>query len=234
MKTRHLRGFTLVEILVAIAVIGILAALLYPSLKKSREQANEALCANRLANIGKAVILYTNDHEMTLPGPPVSQSFAGWFDNSANPQKGGLISSFLAPYLGSNLPDPPPYKPGYSKEFICPTWEGYFGAKKVADVSSFGTLNCYVVNRRIIVDGVPVGNSSPWGVLPGSPASWGSQTPMKLISVWQPSKNWMITELDQQGNFGSSTPLATPIHKTFRNAVFFDAHVERVPVNPSP
>src|SRR5271169_449380 len=61
MKARR-RGLTLVEILVVIAVIGVLLAMLLPALEKAREQANTVRCANNLSQIGLALLLYAQDN----------------------------------------------------------------------------------------------------------------------------------------------------------------------------
>ncbi|MBI4028651.1 MAG: type II secretion system protein [Verrucomicrobia bacterium] len=60
-------AFTLVELLVVVAIIAILVALLMPSLKKARDQARQAACMNNLRQIGFATLGYVTDHDGYLP-----------------------------------------------------------------------------------------------------------------------------------------------------------------------
>jgi len=56
------RGFSLVELLVVMAIISILAALLLPVLQKSMELARTAACANNLRQQGLAALSYAENH----------------------------------------------------------------------------------------------------------------------------------------------------------------------------
>ncbi len=60
-------GFTLVELLVVIAVIAILAALILPALAGSREEARGVICMNNTKQLMLACLLYTDDHQSQLP-----------------------------------------------------------------------------------------------------------------------------------------------------------------------
>ncbi len=61
------RGFILMELLVVVAIIGILAAILLPALARCRESARRVSCANNLMELGIAMALYASEHEGLLP-----------------------------------------------------------------------------------------------------------------------------------------------------------------------
>jgi prepilin-type N-terminal cleavage/methylation domain-containing protein len=66
---RTAAGFTLIELLTVIAIIGILAALIFPTVGKVRETAQRTVDANNLREIVKAAQLYAADNNDRLPDP---------------------------------------------------------------------------------------------------------------------------------------------------------------------
>ncbi len=72
-QQESLQGFTLLELLVVIAIIAILAALLLPTLGRSKESARAIVCVNNLKQLGLAWQMYPLDNnEWLVPNNPAN------------------------------------------------------------------------------------------------------------------------------------------------------------------
>lgn len=88
---RQSHGFTVVELLVVVAVIGALIGLLLPAIQAAREAGRRATCQNHLHQLGVALHCYHSGHEHFPPGYlGTAQDY--WFPHWS-------WSSYLLPYL---------------------------------------------------------------------------------------------------------------------------------------
>jgi prepilin-type N-terminal cleavage/methylation domain-containing protein len=64
---RPSRGFTIIELLAVISIIGILASMIFPVFARAREQARSTVCADNLHEIGMALQMYAGDWDGRYP-----------------------------------------------------------------------------------------------------------------------------------------------------------------------
>ncbi len=107
-------AFNLLELLVAIAIISILVALLFPAFRLTRERANRTACINNLKQINAGLRMYSDDSEDKAPRTPGTTNSPGlnWSGYKA------LMKSYVAINEASSR----------DKVFACPADTFYYDA----------------------------------------------------------------------------------------------------------
>jgi len=96
---RTMSGFTLIELLVVVAIIALLAAILFPVFTTAREKARSSACQANLKQLGMAFTMYSQDYDGSYPMAFTYESSAGWssYDELVMP-----YTSIKAKYSGLN------------------------------------------------------------------------------------------------------------------------------------
>lgn len=126
------RGFTLVELLVVVAIIGVLIGLLMPAISAAREAANRMNCANNIRQLSLAVMSY-NDLYRKLPplsGPGAYSIFVSLlpYMEQTNLAKEirefGIVEQGISTYMNKSFFKRPPWYDYQIPTLLCPS--GYY------------------------------------------------------------------------------------------------------------
>jgi prepilin-type N-terminal cleavage/methylation domain-containing protein/prepilin-type processing-associated H-X9-DG protein len=96
-------GFTLLELLVVVAIVAILAAILFPVLAQARESARTTACLNHLRQVGAAFALYVQDYDDRLPDRrdlkwSLPGGYKPWTSWPPSDPRAGWAALLLSPY----------------------------------------------------------------------------------------------------------------------------------------
>lgn len=75
-------GFTLVEILIVVSIIGLLMSLMFPGYSAVKRKSSQAACASNMKQVGSAIFLFTGDNDGWLPPGPNDQTINSFISDS--------------------------------------------------------------------------------------------------------------------------------------------------------
>ena len=98
-------GFTLVEIMIVVAIIGMLATIAIPNYVKAREQAHRTACITNLQHIDGAVSLWAMENKKDADQPVTYGDISSYLRNSVACPAGG--TSFADSYVLTTVDSKP-------------------------------------------------------------------------------------------------------------------------------
>ena len=209
-------NFTLIELLIVIAIIAILAALLLPALHSARKKAQAIGCMSNLKQVGQAALMYEHDHGRGVES--VTWNYMRWQStlmlDYVDPvrAKSSWVVNIQVRHIQKMTPEATESGPLKAYGVIaCP------GQLSDQYTRSFQEANHYGLNRFM-------GKEAPstvWGV--------GYDGTLKYKRVKRPSQRMLIADVKGSGENAYSPKDVSAVdfrHMIRANFAFLDGHVE--------
>lgn len=200
------RAFSLLEVLAAIAVLGLLVAVAVPIFEKIRAGGDRTAAVANMRTIGQGISLYAADHGGMLPGP----LWPGQMPQLDPGREGRLVRE-----LASHLDIAVPSTPQVVALFVPPAYRRAVGNVALSNARTF------VLNMNTGTAAEPF---QPWGSLTSQPPL----PPRRMAQV--PAAAWGFSDADRlhprvgAAAWKAQTP-AWKIHGPRRLAWFFNGSV---------
>ena len=228
-KSLIIKNFTLIELLIVIAIIAILASMLLPALNKARGKAYQAFCINNQKNMGTATIMYADNYSGFFP----------WGVYSSAPTLYSWVH-LIAPYCtGMKTPaDAYTFSPSTGvlpqninkfKIFICPA-----NPHQLFQEKNLVAWYFYVGNYAVNINILPSYSAKPQGLKMGQvrkPSQnglmWDGYPDPARYTAFNPTVLWS-TDINKTNNANS----AATYHANQTNLLYVDGHAVLVTASP--
>ena len=91
-------GFSLPDLLVIVAVVGLVASICAVTARRSKQESNLALCLANLSRVDKAILSFATDNSGNLPGPDLESKGDLWWFYKEQVKKYAGLGDASSPY----------------------------------------------------------------------------------------------------------------------------------------
>ena len=212
-------AFTLIEVLVVVAIIGILAGILMPVIASSKRKARQAQCMSNLRQISLGFQLYHGDFNDKFPGPGSKRTYGPQPEDWIWWQYGrGVTNSAIARYVSSFNP----------RIFTCPMDRDALTMQTQGALPDDPYRFSYALTSYDLRDGANPGMAT---IITQDRKEYA----FRMSNILQPSAKLMLVEEDRETIDDprwvpeySITNRVTERHSKRGNVVFADGHSEAV------